>query len=119
MTPIFTVACANAAPANSISIPPAANPRTLRTGDFICFSSLALSILSTTLRIPDHSICARRHRRFFAPQVECLLHRAIGKTEQYRIVRRVMRDLAPRRHDEDVVRAPGEGLVTDDAAPAA
>src|SRR5664279_2060353 len=101
MTPIFTVPCANAAPANSISIPPAAKPTTPRIKDFICIASLALSILSTTLRMPDHSIGAGRHRRLFAPQVECFLHRAIGKAEQDRIVRRVVRHLAPRRHDED------------------
>src|SRR5450755_1697229 len=53
---------------------------------------------------------------FLAPQSQGLLHRAVGKTEQYRVLTCLVRDFAPRGHHENIVRRPLEYLTSDNAA---
>src|ERR1700716_508633 len=52
----------------------------------------------------------------FAEQIQLLLHRAIGKTEQHRIRVGLVGDPLPARHHEQVARAPFEGLLADPRA---
>src|SRR5215212_659317 len=50
-----------------------------------------------------------------APQVELLLHRAVGEGEQHRVTLGAVLDLGPARHDEVVALLPAESLVADHA----
>src|SRR5260370_13748117 len=49
----------------------------------------------------------------FAEQIELLLHRAIGKTEQHGILIRLVGDPLPAWHHEQIARTPLEGLLAD------
>src|SRR5713101_5236165 len=49
----------------------------------------------------------------FAEQIELLLHRAVGETEQNRILLGLVGDPLPARHHEQVARAPLESLLAD------
>src|SRR5487761_599790 len=50
-----------------------------------------------------------------AEKAELLLHRPVGIAEQHGLVRGLVGDPRPARHDKDVVRLPGEDLVADPA----
>src|SRR5689334_9696591 len=50
-----------------------------------------------------------------APEVEALLHWAVGEGEEHGVAPRLVHDLGPARHDEMVALLPMEGLVADRA----
>src|SRR6204780_5818548 len=52
----------------------------------------------------------------FPEQIELLLHRAIGETEQHGILVRLVGDPLPARHHEQVARAPFKTLLADPRA---
>src|SRR5262249_20422760 len=60
--------------------------------------------------------CASRVTAILAEQVELLLHRAVGETEQNRIGVGFVGHPVPARHHEEVARAPFEGLLADPRA---
>src|SRR5713226_5708603 len=55
----------------------------------------------------------------FAEQIELLLHRAIGETEQHRVLVGLVGDPLPARHHEQVARTPLESLFADPRPPLA
>src|SRR3974390_1463665 len=60
--------------------------------------------------------CASRVAAILAEQVELLLYRAVGETEQNRIGVGLVGHPVPARHHEEVARAPFEGLLADPRA---
>src|SRR5882672_9435853 len=51
-----------------------------------------------------------------AEQIQLLLHRTVGETEQHGILIRLVGDPLPARHHEQVARAPLKSLVADPCA---
>src|SRR5437773_3984118 len=94
MTPIFTVPCAETTPASRLS------PRASRRNMFFIAAS------------------SRSGDRFFAPEPQRLLRRTIGIAEKHGVLARLVRDRAPGRHDENVVRLPREIIVAHPASTA-
>src|SRR5207237_8949145 len=87
-------------------------------------SSAASAYLAQRSRLltaypPSYPILEPLRRRFLAPQSQRLLHRPVGIAEQHRFLIGVMRDPAPRRHHENIVRLPLEHAVADAAFAAA
>src|SRR2546425_437026 len=78
------------------------------------------SAASVSSRIPLSSPFQQQlRRRFLAPQSQRFLHRPVRIAEQHRLLVGMVRDLAPRRHHEDIVRLPLEYAVADAAFAAA
>src|SRR5450759_585564 len=109
MTPIFTVAWAQTGPV-------AKSNRLAMKTDLLHAPLFIRCFIADSSR--DISLADPGRWHFLAPQSQRLLYRAVGKAEQYRVVAGVMRDLAPRRHHENVVRRPRERMAANDAATA-
>src|ERR1700675_5019716 len=93
------------------TVPPQNNSIAASTSPTLPITSFMLSpfFRSTAKALPEH---------FLAPQAQRFLYGTVGKAEQDRVCRRLVRDLAPRGHDKDVMRLPLEGFVAHLAAAA-